>query len=180
MQRFKIDGDFKIESIVRKYAEWIREGKLKPNSDWNKDLKIKFTIQDPCQLVRKGFGNPAANDLRYTLAACVGAENIIEMHPNRSLNYCCGGGGGYLQSGYSEARYKYGTIKHEQILTTGAEYVLTPCHNCHSQIDDLAHHFKANYHAVHLWTILALSLGILGENERIYLDERFADINVMK
>ena len=27
------------------------------DSDWNKDLKIKFTVQDPCQLVRKSFGD---------------------------------------------------------------------------------------------------------------------------
>ncbi len=178
MQRFKINGNFTIESIVRKYAEWIREGKLKPSSDWNKDLKIKFTIQDPCQLVRKGFGNPAANDIRYTLAACVGEENIVEMHPNRSSNYCCGGGGGYLQSGYTEARRKYGNIKHEQILTTKADYVITPCHNCHSQIHDLAEFNHSNYKAVHLWTILALALNILGESERIYLDERLAKVNL--
>ena len=45
-----------IASIYQYYARWIREGKLKVNSDWNKDLKIKFTAQDPCQIVRKSFG----------------------------------------------------------------------------------------------------------------------------
>ena len=87
------------------YAKWIREGKLKVNSDWNKDLKIKFTVQDPCQLVRKTYGDPVAEDLRYTVKAVVGEENFVEMYPNMSNNYCCGGGGGFLQAGYSEERW---------------------------------------------------------------------------
>jgi len=52
------EHNFEIESIIQLYAKWIREGKLKVNSDWNKDLKIKFTVQDPFQLVRKSFGDP--------------------------------------------------------------------------------------------------------------------------
>jgi Fe-S oxidoreductase len=47
-----------IASIYQYYARWIREGKLKVNSDWNRDLKIKFTVQDPCQIVRKSYGDP--------------------------------------------------------------------------------------------------------------------------
>ena len=43
------------------------KGKLKVNSDWNKDLKIKFTVQDPCQLVRETFGDPVAEDLRFVV-----------------------------------------------------------------------------------------------------------------
>ena len=27
-------------------------------------MKIKFTVQDPCQIVRKSFGDPIAEDLR--------------------------------------------------------------------------------------------------------------------
>ena len=38
-------------------------------------------------------------------------ENFVDMHPNRSNNFCCGGGGGYLQSGYAEERRKYGELK---------------------------------------------------------------------
>lgn len=171
MQRFNVPHDFRIESIITLYARWIREGRLRPSSAWN-TRGIKFTVQDPCQLVRKGFGDAAADDLRYTLAACVGAENMIDMQPNRSANYCCGGGGGYLQSGQPEARRAYGRIKHEQILSTGARYVVTPCHNCHSQIHDLTQHYKGGYHALHLWTLLALALGVLGENERTYWLEK--------
>jgi len=178
LQKFNIPHNFKIESIIRLYAKWIREGKLKVNSDWNKDLKIKFTVQDPCQLIRKSFGEPVAEDLRFAVKAVVGEENFIEMWPNRSNNFCCGGGGGFLQSGYTDARRAYGQVKLEQILATKADYCIAPCHNCHSQIHDLSHHSGANFPVVHLWTLICLSLGILGPNEREYLADDLKEVNM--
>ena len=120
-------------------------------------------------MVRKTFGDAAAEDLRYVTKAVVGEENFIEMTPNGSNNYCCGGGGGFLQSGRKDERRQYGKIKFDQIDATGADYVIAPCHNCHSQIHDLADHFGGKYHTVHLWTLICLSMGILGENERTHL-----------
>jgi Fe-S oxidoreductase len=169
LQKFDIPHNFEIKSIIQLYAQWIREGRLKVNSDWNRDLKVKFTVQDPCQLVRKSFGDPVAEDLRFVARSVVGEENLVEMYPNRSNNYCCGGGGGYLQSGFTDARRQYGKMKFDQIIETGAQYCITPCHNCHSQIHDLSEHYEGGYHVVHLWTLIGLSLGVLGENEREYL-----------
>ena len=54
-----------------------------PNSFWNKDLKIKFTVQDPCQIVRKSYGDPIADDLRFVVKTVVGEENFIDMQPSR-------------------------------------------------------------------------------------------------
>jgi Fe-S oxidoreductase len=178
LQKFNIEHKFEIKSIIQLYAQWIREGKLKVNSDWNKDLKVKFTVQDPCQLVRKSFGDPVAEDLRYTVKAVVGEENFIDMQPNRSNNYCCGGGGGFLQSGLPVERRTYGKFKFDQIMETGADYCITPCHNCHAQVHDLREHYEAKYHTVHLWTLICLSLGILGPNERVYLGEDLQDVLV--
>ncbi len=163
-----------MNSIIPWYARWIREGKLPVNADWNKDAKVKFTLQDPCQMVRKTLGDPLADDLRFVVKSVVGEENLIEMWPNKADNYCCGGGGGFLQSGYTEARHAYGKKKFDQIMATGAAYCITPCHNCHSQIEDLAHHFSGGYKTVHLWTLICLSLGILGEDERGYLGPELA------
>jgi hypothetical protein len=92
LQKFGITPKFEIESIIRLYARWIREGKLKVSSDWNRDLGVTFTVQDPCQLVRKSFGDPVAEDLRFVVKSVVGEEHFIDMAPNRSNNYCCGGG----------------------------------------------------------------------------------------
>jgi len=160
------------------YAQWIREGKLQVNSDWNKDLGIKFTVQDPCQLVRKSLGDPVANELRYVVKTVVGEENFIDMTPNKSNNFCCGGGGGFLQSGLTEERRAYGQMKYNQIIATGADYCITPCHNCHAQIHDLAEHNEADYYTVHLWTIICLAMGILGENEREYLGPDLAEFGL--
>jgi Fe-S oxidoreductase len=108
----------------------------------------------------------------------VGEENFVEMTPNKSNNYCCGGGGGFLQSGYTEARRDYGRLKLKQILATGADYCIAPCHNCHAQIHDLAEHNEAGYETVHLWTLICLSLGILGPNERTYLGDDLREVLV--
>ncbi len=170
LQRFNIPHKFEIESIIRLYANWIREGKLPVNSDWNKD-GIKFTLQDPCQLIRKSYGDEMADNMRYVVKAVVGEENFIDMWPNKSNNYCCGGGGGFLQTDYAAARRFYGKRKNDQIMATGAPYVIAPCHNCHPQVHGLPEHYEGHYHVVHLWTLIALSLGILGENERAYLGD---------
>ena len=62
MQKFKIKANFEIKSIIQLYAQWIREGKLKVNADWNRDLKVKFTVQDPCNIVRKTLRQEMADD----------------------------------------------------------------------------------------------------------------------
>ncbi len=169
MKKFNIEHNFEVKSIYTEYARWIREGRLPVNSEWNKDLGIKFTVQDPCQIIRKTFGDPAAEDLRFIVKSVVGEENFIDMYPNKSNNFCCGGGGGFLQSGFKEERLEYGRIKDEQIQATGATYCITGCHNCHAQCHELSEHFGGGYHVVHLWTLIALSLGVLGENERVHL-----------
>jgi len=106
----------------------------------------------------------------------VGEENYIDMTPNRSNNYCCGGGGGFLQAGLPDARRAFGKLKFDQIMATGATYAITPCHNCHAQIHDLSEHYEGHYHTVHLWTIICLAMGILGPNERTYIGEDLAEL----
>ncbi|MFN2356090.1 MAG: heterodisulfide reductase-related iron-sulfur binding cluster, partial [Desulfopila sp.] len=84
--------------------------------------------------------------MRFVAKTLVDEENFIDMQPNRSANYCCGGGGGFLQSTMTEHRRAYGRRKFNQIAATGAKNVLTPCHNCHSQIEDIGHHSHGGYH----------------------------------
>ena len=175
-KKFNIHTELEIAPLVAYYYEWITSGKLKVNADWNKDLKLKFTVQDPCNQIRKSYGDEQAEKMRFVLKACVGEENFVDMVPNRSNNYCCGGGGGYLQSGYTEARHQYGKIKFDQIIATGADYCVTPCHNCHAQIHDLAEHFGGSYHTVHMWSIVALALGVLADNEREYLGDDLKEV----
>jgi len=177
-KRHGIDADIEIAPMVYYYAKWIREGKLKVSSDWNKDRKIIFTTQDPCQQIRKSFGDPLADDLRFVIRSCVGEENFTDVWPNKSNNYCCGGGGGFLQAGYTEQRLAYGKLKFDQIMATRAKYVAVPCHNCHAQIHELSEHFGGGFQVIHLWTLIALSLGVLAENERAYLGPDLQEVNL--
>ena len=158
--------------------KWYRDGILKINSEWNRERKIKFTMQDPCNIIRKSMGDKTAEDIREFIRALVGEENFVDMVPNKSNNYCCGGGGGSLQAGHTKERRKYGKLKFDQIMTTGADYVLAPCHNCHSQIEDICEHYGGNYHTAHIWTIICLSLGVLGKNERSYLGPDLWDVGL--
>lgn len=128
--------------------------------------------------MRKSYGDPVADDLRFVVKSVVGEENFIDMWPRKSNNYCCGGGGGFLQSGMPEARRAYGKLKNDQIIETKAHYCITPCHNCHSQIHDLSGYYEGGYHAVHLWTLICLSMGMLGENEREYLGDDLKDVGL--
>ncbi len=178
LQKFKIPHNFEYKSIMELYAQWILEGKLPVSPEWNRDLKIKFTVQDPCNIVRKSFGDEMADHLRFVLKSAVGEENVVEMIPNRSNNFCCGGGGGALQGGFPEERRAYGKVKFDQVMATGTQYVVVPCHNCHAQIMDMAKVYGGQYHVIHYWTIICLALGILGENEREYLGPDLKDFGL--
>jgi len=169
LRRFDIPHKFELTTIIELYAQWIKEGKLKVNADWNKDLQVKFTVQDPCNIGRKSGSNKIVDDLRFVVKTIVGEENFIDTIPNRDNNYCCGGGGGALQAGFPDQRRAYGKLKFDQIMATGAAYVIAPCHNCHGQIEDIGEHYGGNYHVVHLWTIICLAMGVLAETERTYL-----------
>jgi Fe-S oxidoreductase len=65
------------------------------------------------------------------------------MVPNRRNNYCCGGGGGMLSmSEYGERRVAAGQLNADQIRTTGAKIVATPCHNCAYQLLEISKRCK--------------------------------------
>ncbi len=101
--------------------------------------KRPVTFHDPCNIVRgKGLHEKARYIIRET------CDTFIEMTPNREHNYCCGAGGGVINCGppYKTKRMLASRVKADQIRATGAEVVITPCHNCHSGIHDILHHYK--------------------------------------
>jgi len=61
------------------------------------------------------------------------------MTPNRTENFCCGGGGGTVS--IDEIRSfrtgPMGRIKAEQIRATGAQIVVAPCANCKKQLREV-------------------------------------------
>ncbi len=157
LRRFNIPHNFQFVSIITLYAQWIREGRLKVDPSWNRD-RLRFTVQDPCKLVRQGIGDEVAEDLRFVIQSVVGEDNFVDVWPNRSNNYCCGGGGGALQAGFVDNRRRYGELKFQQLQAVEPDVVITPCHNCHTQIKDLCDHYGGKWQTTHLWNWIEKAL----------------------
>jgi CheY-like chemotaxis protein len=65
------------------------------------------------------------------------------MHPNRTDNFCCTGGGGAMSMAeYAPIRIKSGKTKADQIKETGANALASACHNCEDGLSDLVRHYK--------------------------------------
>ena len=99
------------------------------------------TLHDPCNVVRGGGLHEKA---RFVVNAI--CETLIEMHPNREHNYCCCAGGGVINCGppYKMVRMNGNRIKAEQLFAVkakGAKTLIAPCHNCHSGLEDINHHY---------------------------------------
>ena len=134
--------DGKPPAPIIHYVEWVAEvlrtGRLK--IDPEKRLKRPVTLQDSCNYVRN---HGLANITREIMSYIVDPEYFIEMAPNREHNYCCGGGGGFNGVGKYRPERNVALIKkREQILDTGAELVIAPCHNCWDAIRDLEEEFE--------------------------------------
>jgi len=142
---------FEVITAVELLADYIRSGRIKVDPAKN---KLPVTLHDPCNLVRLGG---VIEEQRYILKHTV--SNFIEMTPNRTDNYCCGGGGGQLSmSEYNDRRLKIGKLKADQIQRTGAKIVATPCHNCIDQIMGLNQHYGLGVEVKTLGEIVADAL----------------------
>ncbi|MBF0450836.1 MAG: (Fe-S)-binding protein [Candidatus Magnetomorum sp.] len=119
------------------YHELLSSGKIKIKDQYDK----KVTLHDPCNVIRgRGLGE-LSRKVVNTLCS-----NFVEMTPNREHNYCCNAGGGVINTGppFKNKRVLSNRIKAEQMAATGADVVISPCHNCHSGLEDIVHHYKLN------------------------------------
>ncbi len=117
---------------VKVFYEYVRDGRIKIDPD--KMIEEPVTYQDPCNVSRNGGLWEEGRALTRLLC-----KDFRDMSPNKDLNHCCGGGGGYIPMGpeFKKRRMISGQIKAEQIRATGAKIVIVPCHNCFDQIRDL-------------------------------------------
>jgi Fe-S oxidoreductase len=145
--------DFETITVVEVIASYIREGKITLDKSLNSS---KVTIHDPCNLVRNGG---LYNEIRFVVKSSV--SDLQEMNPYGEDNFCCGGGGGALaMSEYNERRIKIGAIKAQQIAKSGAKVVITPCHNCVDQLQQLNHTYKLGVKIMTIAEIVADALVI--------------------
>ena len=117
------------------YHELISSGRIRIA----RKIEEPVTIQDPCNIIR---GCGLHEKLRYVVHSL--CSDVREMDPHDEHNFCCAAGGGVINCGppWKLSRMKSIRVKAEQIAATGAKIVITPCHNCHSGIEDVLKHYK--------------------------------------
>ncbi|NOY69008.1 MAG: (Fe-S)-binding protein [Deltaproteobacteria bacterium] len=136
-----------IVHAIEFYYDLLKAGKIKIREKYKKSV----TLHDPCNVVR---GAGLHEKARYVINEI--CENFIEMHPNREHNYCCNAGGGVINCGppFKNKRVKSNSVKAKQIRDTGAEILITPCHNCHSGMEDIISYYNVNMHTKFIIDIL--------------------------
>jgi len=128
-----------VVHAIEFYHDLITSGRIK--------IKKKFTepvtVQDPCNTVR---GRGLGGKLREVVNALCG--DFRDVTPRFEHNYCCMAGGGTINCGppWKASRMKSNRVKAEQLAATGAKVVITPCHNCHSGIEDIIKTYKLDMH----------------------------------
>jgi Fe-S oxidoreductase len=127
---------FEIVNCMEWTADRIRDGQLEFDKSKNQQ---PVTYHDPCNF---GRSCGITEEPRVILEAS--CADFREMHPNRSENWCCGGGGGLsAMDDIIDFRMEIsGKKKLEQIRETGAAYVSTACSNCKRQLTQLLEHHE--------------------------------------
>jgi Fe-S oxidoreductase len=147
------DIEFEMESSVITMLRYLKEGKIKVDPRKNAG---SYTFHDSCNNARSCglFEEPRE------LLTLVTPE-FREMYPNRAENYCCTGGGGAMSMAeYTPRRLKSARIKADQLAETGADYVVTSCHNCEDGLNDLIKHYKLPMKVTQLVNLVADGLVI--------------------
>lgn len=146
--------DFKLVTIFDLIIRYIKEGRIRLDKS---KYPQKTAYHDPCNYGRKSeavFGHGYYDEPRWIMDQCL--ANWVELYPNRKHQFCCGGGGGALASGYDKERIFYGRRKMEQIKAADVEMIVVPCHSCHGQITSLKKEYDMeNLEVKYLWEVVA-------------------------
>ncbi len=135
------------------YHQLLTSGKIKIANKFEEPV----TCQDPCNVVRgRGLGEKLREIIRMVCA------DFREPEPGFEHNYCCGAGGGTINCGppWKTSRVKGNEVKARQLEETGAHIVITPCHNCHSGIEDIVSSYKLGMHVKFFIEILVEAMEI--------------------
>lgn len=146
-----MDLDFEMESSVVTMLRYIQEGRIRVDRSKN---AFSATYHDSCNNARSCGMFEEPRDLLGLVLA-----DFREMHPNRAENYCCTGGGGAMSmSEYAPRRLKSAKVKADQLSATGAQAVVTSCHNCVDGLTDLIKHYKLGMKVTQLVNLVADAL----------------------
>jgi Fe-S oxidoreductase/CheY-like chemotaxis protein len=147
------DQDFHMESSVITMLRYLEEGRIVVDKTKHSE---PVTFHDSCNNARScGFYEEPRELLNQVVT------DFREMHPNRTENYCCTGGGGAMSmSEYTPRRLVSAKVKADQIAATGAKIVVTSCHNCVDGLTDLIKHYKLGCEVKQLVDLVAEALVI--------------------
>jgi Fe-S oxidoreductase len=149
----KYDVPFVMESSVFTMLRYIKEGRIKVDKSKN---SRPVTYHDSCNMARSCGLYEEPRELLQLVCS-----DFREMYPNRTENYCCTGGGGAMSmSEYTPRRLKSGIIKANQLKETGAEIVVTSCHNCVDGLTDVIRHYELGFEVTQLVNLVANALVI--------------------
>jgi CheY-like chemotaxis protein len=149
----KYDVPFVMESSIFTMLRYIKEGRIKVDKSRN---SRPVTYHDSCNMGRSCGLFEEPRELLQLVCS-----DFREMYPNRAENYCCTGGGGAMSmSEYTGRRLKSGVIKANQLKETGAEIVVTSCHNCVDGLTDVIRHYELGIEVSQLVNLVANALVI--------------------
>jgi len=147
----KFDVPFEMESSVITMLRYIKEGRIKVDKTRNTK---PVTYHDSCNFARSCGMFEEPRELLNLVCT-----DVREMYPNRAENYCCTGGGGAMSmSEYTPQRLKSGSVKAKQLKDTGAEVVVTSCHNCVDGLTDVIRHYELGMEVTQLVNLVANAL----------------------
>ena len=112
--------DIKLYHSTQYFIKLIKEGRVPV-----KKLNFTVTYHDPCDL---GRGAREFDAPREVIKAIPGVK-FIELPQNRENCQCCGGGGN-LEMIDADLSASISKRKIDQVLSTGADVVLSSCQQC--------------------------------------------------
>lgn len=129
----------KFTPIILHYIEFIADLLEKEQLNFEKEIKMKVTWHDPCDLSRhmKIIEQP-----RKILTNIPGIE-LIEMENNKYETRCCGAGGGMLSSN-ADLSIDIAIKRLEAAENTGAESLITMCPTCESTFERAIRYTDSN------------------------------------
>jgi len=115
------DLGFEVVHATQMLAEMLDEGRLQLKEGRN----MTVTYHDPCDLGRA----ERVFDAPRELIRSIPGVDLVELDQNRENCQCCGGGGN-LEMIDADLSAEIARQKIEEVLSTGAQAVVTSCQQC--------------------------------------------------
>ncbi|MGC8763099.1 MAG: response regulator [Acidobacteriota bacterium] len=157
-----MDIPFEMESSVVTMLRYAQQGRIRLDRRKN---AISATYHDSCNNARScGMFEEPRELLRQVVT------EFREMYPNRAENFCCTGGGGAMSmSEYAPRRLKSAKVKADQLAATGAQVVVTSCHNCVDGLNDLIRHYGLPMKVTQLVNLVSEALAPAERKTRVHV-----------